>query len=171
MAGRTAQLDIAEGVQAPDAVLAVTRQFLAELHPGAAWIRPVKLDSALERDLGLDSLSRVELAVRIERAFGSTCLSKRWAARLPSAICSRPCGTHRGSLRKRQMLFCPRAGPSPLRPSRSTLQPSSRHSIGTLASTRIECISSSSATAHAVSRCRIEAKHPVACSLEPPKRH
>ena len=28
------------------------------------------LDSALERDLGLDSLSRVELAVRVERAFG-----------------------------------------------------------------------------------------------------
>ncbi len=30
----------------------------------------MRLDSALERDLGLDSLSRVELAVRIERAFG-----------------------------------------------------------------------------------------------------
>jgi acyl carrier protein len=70
MAGRTAQLDIPEGGQAPDAVLALTRQFLAELRPGAAWIRPVKLDSALERDLGLGSLSRVELAVRIERAFG-----------------------------------------------------------------------------------------------------
>ncbi len=45
---------------------------LAELHPGAAWIRPVTLDSALEQDLGLDSLSRVELAARIERAFAAT---------------------------------------------------------------------------------------------------
>jgi acyl carrier protein len=36
------------------------------------WIHPVRLDSALERDLGLDSLSRVELAVRIECAFGAT---------------------------------------------------------------------------------------------------
>jgi len=52
------------------AVLALTRQFLTELHPGAPRYRPVTLDSALERDLALDSLSRVELAVRIERAFG-----------------------------------------------------------------------------------------------------
>jgi 1-acyl-sn-glycerol-3-phosphate acyltransferase len=52
------------------AALAVTRQFLAELHPGASRTRLVTLDSALERDLGLDSLSRVELAVRLERAFG-----------------------------------------------------------------------------------------------------
>jgi len=52
--------------------LALTRQFLAELHPGAPRSRPVSLDSALERDLGLDSLSRVELGVRIERAFAVT---------------------------------------------------------------------------------------------------
>ena len=70
MAGRTAHPGISEAGQTQEAVLALTRQFLAELHPGAAWIRPVKLDSALERDLGLDSLSRVELAVRMERAFG-----------------------------------------------------------------------------------------------------
>src|SRR5512134_1984908 len=70
MAGRTAQHDVPEGGRTPGAVLALTRQFLAELHPGAAWIRPVTLDSTLEQDLGLDSLSRVELAVRIERAFG-----------------------------------------------------------------------------------------------------
>lgn len=50
--------------------LALTRQFLAELHPGAGASRPVALDSTLDADLGLDSLSRVELAVRIERAYG-----------------------------------------------------------------------------------------------------
>ena len=51
-------------------ILALTRQFLDDLHPGAPHTRPITLESTLERDLGLDSLSRVELAVRIERAFG-----------------------------------------------------------------------------------------------------
>jgi len=72
MSGRTARHDIPEGGRTPEAVLSLTRQFLAESHPGAAWIRPVTLDSALEQDLGLDSLSRVELAVRIERAFANS---------------------------------------------------------------------------------------------------
>jgi 1-acyl-sn-glycerol-3-phosphate acyltransferase len=58
-----------EHMRAADA-LALTRQFLAELHPGAGARRPVALDSTLDTDLGLDSLSRVELAVRIERAYG-----------------------------------------------------------------------------------------------------
>ena len=56
-------------MQVADA-LTLTRQFLAELHPGAAIRRPLTLDSSLDADLGLDSLSRVELAVRIERASG-----------------------------------------------------------------------------------------------------
>ena len=60
----------AAGAQTPAAVLEVTRQFLAELHPGSPRSRAVTLDSDLERDLGLDSLSRVELAVHVERAFG-----------------------------------------------------------------------------------------------------
>jgi 1-acyl-sn-glycerol-3-phosphate acyltransferase len=51
-------------------VLALARKLLAELNPGASRSRPITLDSALDRDLGLDSLSRVELAARIERAFG-----------------------------------------------------------------------------------------------------
>ena len=50
--------------------LTLTRQFLAELHPGASIVHPLTLDSSLDADLGLDSLSRVELAVRIERACG-----------------------------------------------------------------------------------------------------
>jgi 1-acyl-sn-glycerol-3-phosphate acyltransferase len=52
-----------------DVAIALTRQFLGELHPGEGQRRPVHLDSELERDLGLDSLSRVELAARVERAF------------------------------------------------------------------------------------------------------
>ena len=54
-----------------DTLLAVVRVTHAELHrqstPAAVEIT---LDSRLEGDLGFDSLARVELLLRIERAFG-----------------------------------------------------------------------------------------------------
>lgn len=59
-------------IQDADKALAVTRQFLADLHPGIPVKRPVTLESALVEELGLDSLSRAELAVRIERELGQT---------------------------------------------------------------------------------------------------
>ena len=49
----------------------IVAAMLAELRPGSPPT-PVSLDANLERDLGLDSLSRVELATRVERAFGVT---------------------------------------------------------------------------------------------------
>lgn len=61
-----------EGQPNAAVALALTRAFLTELHPGALRPPRVTLESALERDLGLDSLSRVELAVRIERAMGAS---------------------------------------------------------------------------------------------------
>jgi 1-acyl-sn-glycerol-3-phosphate acyltransferase len=79
MAGRVVNDGIPDGGGAPESVVALTRQFLAELHPGEAWNRAVTLDSSLERDLGLDSLSRVELAVRIERAFSASLPEKALA--------------------------------------------------------------------------------------------
>jgi 1-acyl-sn-glycerol-3-phosphate acyltransferase len=51
-------------------VLEIVASLVDELHPRAQRAVPVELDSALERDLGFDSLSRVELMLRIERAFG-----------------------------------------------------------------------------------------------------
>lgn len=57
------------------------RPFLAGLHPRGAWICPVASDSAFEQDPGLDSLSRMELAARIEHAFGATLPEHRWAGR------------------------------------------------------------------------------------------
>ena len=51
------------------AVLEVVRALAAELHPRRAPA-PLTLDSTLERDLGLDSLARVELLARLERASG-----------------------------------------------------------------------------------------------------
>ena len=53
-------------------LLALVRQTVAELqHRPEAAVR-VSLDSSLDRDLGLDSLARVELLLRLERAFGVT---------------------------------------------------------------------------------------------------
>lgn len=49
-------------------VLDIVQQMTKELHPGTAVTAPT-LDSALEADLGFDSLARVELIARIERAF------------------------------------------------------------------------------------------------------
>jgi 1-acyl-sn-glycerol-3-phosphate acyltransferase len=72
MEARAAHDDIQESEPTRAAVLALAEQLLADLHPGRSRTRPVTLDSSLERDFGLDSLSRVELAVRIERAFGAS---------------------------------------------------------------------------------------------------
>jgi len=51
-------------------LLAVVAQTLAELQRDRERAPPVTLDSLLDRDLGLDSLARVELLVRVEQAFG-----------------------------------------------------------------------------------------------------
>jgi len=58
--------------QAPDAisVVALVETTLRDLHPGALAVPPVTLDSVLDRDLGLDSLGRMELLQRTERTFG-----------------------------------------------------------------------------------------------------
>ncbi len=53
-----------------EALLDVVRRLAIELHPQRKHIIQVTLDSALDRDLGFDSLSRVELSLRIERTFG-----------------------------------------------------------------------------------------------------
>lgn len=54
-----------------ETLLPLVEQLVAELHPEAAGHRQVTLDSELDRDLGLDSLARVELFQRLERAFGA----------------------------------------------------------------------------------------------------
>ena len=50
-------------------LLATTRDVAVMLHPNRRLTLRVGLDSALDRDLGLDSLGRVELLLRLERAF------------------------------------------------------------------------------------------------------
>jgi len=51
---------------------AVVEATLRDLHPAAPGLPPVALDSMLDRDLGLDSLARMELLLRVEREFGVT---------------------------------------------------------------------------------------------------
>jgi acyl carrier protein len=50
-------------------LLEIISQLLAEIHPGRTDQSTPLLDSSLDRDLGLDSLSRVELLARIEQTF------------------------------------------------------------------------------------------------------
>jgi 1-acyl-sn-glycerol-3-phosphate acyltransferase len=52
------------------ALLAVTRDLLRELRPRHAATTQVALKSRLDRDLGIDSLGRTELILRVERAMG-----------------------------------------------------------------------------------------------------
>ena len=53
-----------------DALLEQVRTLALELHPQHGRTLQVTLDSVLDRDLGFDSLSRVELALRLERISG-----------------------------------------------------------------------------------------------------
>jgi acyl carrier protein len=54
----------------PNRLLAVVAAVAREARPSAE--AHVALDSSLERDLGLDSLARVELVLRLEREFGAS---------------------------------------------------------------------------------------------------
>ncbi len=51
-------------------LLGTVRQLGIELHPDRKAGSTLTLDSSLDRDLGFDSLARVELLLRIEQAFG-----------------------------------------------------------------------------------------------------
>lgn len=50
-------------------LVAIVQAFVHELHPQRAKIFDYSLSSRLEEDLGIDSLARTELILRIERAF------------------------------------------------------------------------------------------------------
>ena len=50
-------------------LIAVVRDLVRELHPQRARFIDIALSSRIERDLGIDSLGRTEMVLRIERAF------------------------------------------------------------------------------------------------------
>lgn len=70
MSSADGQPSTAPAVPAGDALLALVGQLAADLQPSGTRAPRITLDSRLERDLGFDSLSRVELLTRIERSFG-----------------------------------------------------------------------------------------------------
>ncbi len=53
-------------------LLALVEELAAELHPGQKDTVHLSLESSLDREVGLDSLGRVELLARIERELGVT---------------------------------------------------------------------------------------------------
>jgi len=57
-------------VPAASTLLAVVEATLRDLHAGRLDLPPVALASVLDKDLGFDSLARMELMLRTERAFG-----------------------------------------------------------------------------------------------------
>jgi 1-acyl-sn-glycerol-3-phosphate acyltransferase len=57
-------------------LLHLVKELVTVIHPSITSTHPVSLDSALDKDLGLDSLMRMELLSRIEQAFDTT-LSER----------------------------------------------------------------------------------------------
>jgi 1-acyl-sn-glycerol-3-phosphate acyltransferase len=69
----TASVPTSHSSSDPDAaesLLAVVRDVIAEIRPGQAMMQPLSLDNSLDRELGLDSLTRMQLVARIERRFG-----------------------------------------------------------------------------------------------------
>ncbi len=58
-----------QGRASERALIAVIRELVNELHPQRAKLMHVSASSRLERDLGIDSLGRTELILRIERSF------------------------------------------------------------------------------------------------------
>ena len=55
--------------QTPDKLLLVIQALVAEVHPQRSSTEAIGLDSGFEKDLGLDSLTRVELIARVEDHF------------------------------------------------------------------------------------------------------
>lgn len=55
-----------------ESLLAMVKELSIELHPRRTMKKPISMDSSLTKDLGLDSLARVELLSRVGRSFGIT---------------------------------------------------------------------------------------------------
>ncbi len=53
-----------------DELLSIVREVATELHPNRREAARATLDSAFDRDIGFDSLARMELVMRIERRLG-----------------------------------------------------------------------------------------------------
>lgn len=57
-----------EQKRTPETILAIVDQLVREVHPASHGQLHITLDSSFDRDLGLDSLTRVELLSRVEKS-------------------------------------------------------------------------------------------------------
>ena len=64
------QAETTPGTEPASELLDIVRSLFAELHRQTGPDRSIRLDSSLDQELGFDSLARVELILRIQRAFG-----------------------------------------------------------------------------------------------------
>lgn len=60
-------------------LLDILSKLIAELHPNFLMSGEITLDSDIDRDLGLDSLARIELLARVEKAFDAHLPEKAFA--------------------------------------------------------------------------------------------
>ncbi|MSO84710.1 MAG: acyl-phosphate glycerol 3-phosphate acyltransferase [Rhodospirillales bacterium] len=67
-------------VETAERLLAVAHALITEINPRRAATLSVALDSRLDKDLGLDSLGRVELMARVEQVFDVTLAEEAMAA-------------------------------------------------------------------------------------------
>ncbi|UCE77376.1 MAG: AMP-binding protein, partial [Gammaproteobacteria bacterium] len=58
-----------ESQHTAEVLLKLTQQLLREVHPQRRADQSITLDSSFEKDIGLDSLARVELIARVEKHF------------------------------------------------------------------------------------------------------
>jgi len=105
----------------PDVLFQQVRQLALELHPQLGGSLHVTLDSVLDKELGFDSLSRVELSLRLERAFGvgipeqalanAETLRELWQALLSAGVThqGQPSATVRASARLNGLAETPHA--------------------------------------------------------------
>jgi 1-acyl-sn-glycerol-3-phosphate acyltransferase len=62
-------MNTALDISSANSVLEAVKTVALELHPGSSSIQGFDLDNSIERDFGIDSLGRVELATRLEDRF------------------------------------------------------------------------------------------------------
>jgi 1-acyl-sn-glycerol-3-phosphate acyltransferase len=102
--------------QTAEVILQLVQRLAAELHPTRTAVPTATLDSLLDRELGFDSLGRVELLARVERALNIN---------LPEQVLA-TAETPRDLLRAAQQASAT-AGPGPLSPA---VKPAPREEIG-----------------------------------------
>ena len=72
MPNRAKEQPAGPGTLDAQSLIEAMREVVTELYPHLGTRAEITLDSSLDRDLGLDSISRMELLARLERTFGAT---------------------------------------------------------------------------------------------------